>query len=66
MNILVGIYIGSVPTTTTVFGRSTESIVLNDVQCSGSEAKLTDCPVGGAICSSNQHAGVYCQAGGGI
>ena len=43
------------------FGQGTGSIVLNNVQCTRSEARLIDCLSGQVIsCSHSQDAGVRC------
>lgn len=45
------------------FGQGTGSIALSDVRCSGTEARLKDCPSGIATsCSHTEDAGVRCHA----
>ena len=45
------------------FGQGTGSIVLRNVQCAGTEARLADCPVGttSISCSHSDDAGVRCR-----
>lgn len=54
--------IGAVAITT--FAAGTGSILLDNVQCSGLESRLIDCPhssVGTGSCVHTQDAGVRCQ-----
>ena len=60
------IFIGSISASSATFGQGTGLIALNNVQCSGSEARLIDCPSSPVACSHRQDAGVYCRAGGGM
>ncbi len=46
------------------YGQGSGSIWLDDVQCSGSEAKLTQCPhsgLGNNNCNHGEDAGVVCS-----
>ena len=49
----------------TSFGQGSRRIVLNDVQCDGSETRLIDCHTGPSSCSNTNQAGVKCQVQGG-
>ena len=56
-------FLGPVATTSASFGQGSGPIVLNSVQCSGSERRLGDCPSGVVTrCSHAHDAGVRCQA----
>ena len=49
-------------TTNANFGQGTGSIALVNVQCSGTETRLADCPTGSnRFCSHRDDAGVRCQ-----
>lgn len=48
------------------FGRGTDTILLDDVACTGSETYLTECPQTGFLthnCTHSQEAGVICSGG---
>ena len=55
------IVIGSTALTRSEFGQSSGSVVFNDLTCSGSEARLIDCPDTGTVCSTSTQAAVRCQ-----
>ena len=55
---------GALAQTNAFFGQGTGTIWLDDVQCSGSEAQLVDCPDNGFgvhNCNHGEDAGVTCQ-----
>ena len=54
--------IGSIALKSSSFGQGTGPIVSSDVGCTGSEAKLVDCPSGriSIYCNHNKDAGVRC------
>ena len=55
------LFIGSTAIYSAFFGQGTGSIVLNNVKCTGSEARLVDCPSGRVTsCSHSEDAGVRC------
>ena len=55
--------IAAVATLNALFGQGTGAIALNNVQCTGTEARLADCPVGTTTtCSHSDDAGVRCRA----
>ena len=61
-NIIILFVVGAVAITT--FAAGTGSILLDNVQCSGLESRLIDCPhssVGTGSCVHTQDAGVRCQ-----
>lgn len=53
---------GAMATTFAFFGQGTDPIVLDDVRCTGSEARLIDCPFTATHnCIHLEDAGVRCQ-----
>lgn len=61
------LHAGAIPLFCAEFGSGTESIWLDNVQCSGSESRLIDCPanpVGLHNCRHSEDAGVRCQDSG--
>ena len=55
--------IGAVAFYHAAFGQGRGPILLNDVQCSGSESRLADCPSGVVRnCGHYEDAGVRCNA----
>lgn len=55
---------GAIARTNAFFGRGTGAIVLDNVQCTGSEPTLLSCttnPIGNHNCAHNEDAGVECQ-----
>ena len=53
--------LGSTALFAAYFGQGTGSIVLNHVQCTGSETRLIDCPSEAVTsCSHSEDAGVRC------
>ena len=62
--VLVCVPTDSVAFNSAHFGRGTGPIYLDNVACSGSESKLTDCPSNFIVSCYNGHsedAGVRCQ-----
>ena len=56
------IHIGAVPLYSAAFGQGSGPILLNNVQCSGSESRLANCPSGIVRwCGHNEDAGVRCN-----
>ena len=56
--------VGAVALTNAAFGQGTGPIVLDNVQCTGSELYLTSCPNNGLYvhdCVHSEDAGVRCQ-----
>lgn len=56
--------IGAVPRSNAYFGAGTGAIVLDNVQCTGSETTLLSCtsnPIGNHNCVHSEDAGVECQ-----
>ena len=55
--------VGSTAVYFELFGQGSGSIILNNVECTGSEARLVECPSGRITsCSCNEDAGVRCLA----
>ena len=51
-----------VPTLNANFGQGTGPIVLSNLFCAGTEARLIDCPTGSSVsCNHFDDAGVRCQ-----
>ena len=58
------IYAATVAVCCAKYGRSPHPIRMNDVQCSGSESRLTDCPhYTNHNCRHSEDAGVQCVPG---
>ena len=55
-------FVGSTALRSSFFGQGTGPIVSSNVGCTGSEARLVDCPSGGIsyYCNHNKDAGVRC------
>ena len=53
---------GVIPTYNALFGQGSGAVVLNNVQCTGSETGLIDC-ISGPVssCGHSEDAGVRCQ-----
>jgi deleted-in-malignant-brain-tumors protein 1 len=52
---------GAIFTSSAHFGQGVGLIALSNVQCSGTESKLVECPSGVISCSHNEDVGVRCQ-----
>ena len=60
------ISLGAVPRANAVYGQGIGPIILDDVQCSGFEHRLFECPHRGLEvhdCNHQDDAGVVCSAG---
>lgn len=57
-------YTGAVAVAGSYFGPGTGSIVLDNIECEGTEEMLHQCPHGGLAvhdCTNIEHASVICQ-----
>ena len=60
------LYVGAVPIRFAFYGQGTGPILLDDVQCLGTETRLIDCPANTLTvhnCAHSEDAGVQCQFG---
>lgn len=57
---------GAFATSGTLFGDGMLLAVLNLFGCSGSEARLLDCPYSNTVCTNGLNAGARCHPGTGI
>ena len=58
------LHTGAIARGNAFFGRGTGAIVLDNVQCTGSEPTLLSCttnPIGNHNCAHSEDAGVECQ-----
>ena len=57
------LYIDAIPFSYAHFGAGTGSILITNVECSGSESELQDCTSSDAVsfCYHSEDAGVRCQ-----
>ena len=56
--------IGVIARTSAYYGQGAGLVLLDDVQCAGTEQKLTDCPhVTNKVCAHTKDAGVDCPGG---
>ena len=62
-NVTISFFVDSVAFTNNNFGSGTGKIYLDDVQCSGNEARLIDCVYDSQTsdCSHSRDAGVRCH-----
>ena len=60
------LYAGAIARSFAFYGQGTGPIILDDVQCLGTETRLVDCPANALTihnCVHSEDAGVQCQFG---